>query len=265
MARRKEAEDDDSLELFLSTSCDSFGGIVFIMLLICLLPTKKLDRLIEERDRAKAQLAQIQSEIDKLQDRAKLAAAEKDQKPKSDPPTLLAKLTSAENELKARERERKDLEVALAEAPPKPKPGGELRYTRRPYLHEVDKQTFPIVIFENKVLLPQAGKDFHLNEDDFELVRLPKIMQFKPRSGKGVDAKAWLKSEDGMRVVTDRLPRDKIVVNILLYPDSVASFEAVRSAFTAQGYDYNWMPLATTEPVNLATGGGSGTTKNDAQ
>ncbi len=264
MARRKVAEDDDSLELFLSTSCDSFGGIVFIMLLICLLPTKKLDNLIAERDRARAQLAQIQSEIDKLQDRAKLASAHAP-KPKADPPPLQAQLASAENELKVRELERTELEASLAEAPPKPKPGGELRYTRRPYLHEVDKQTFPIVIFENKVMLPQAGKDFHLNEEDFELVRLPKIMQFKPLSGKGVDTKTWLKSADGLRDVTDRLPRDKIVVNILLYPDSVASFEAVRSAFTAQGYDYNWMPLAPTEPVNLATGGGSGTTKNDAQ
>src|SRR5471030_1479809 len=101
MARRREVEDDDGLELFLSTSCDSFGGIVFIMLLICLLPTKKLDSLLAERDKARAQLAQIQSEIDKLQDRAKLAATPRDsEKAKPSPAPLQVKLASAENDLK---------------------------------------------------------------------------------------------------------------------------------------------------------------------
>ncbi len=53
MARRREVEDDDGLELFLSTSCDSFGGIVFIMLLIRLLPTKKMDVMLEDLNQSK--------------------------------------------------------------------------------------------------------------------------------------------------------------------------------------------------------------------
>lgn len=264
MARRKEAEDDDSLELFLSTSCDSFGGIVFIMLLICLLPTKKLDNLLAERDRARTELARIQADIDKLEERAKLAARKADQHDAPVIRPLQEKLTTAESELKIRTQEREELEADLAKAARPSSSKGELRYTRRPYLHEVEKQTFPIVIMDNKIMLPQAGRDFHLNEVDFELIKLPKIMQFKPLPGKGVDTKKWLMSEDGLRQVTELLPRDKIVVNILLYPNSVASFEAVRSAFTAQGYDYNWMPLASSESVNLATGEG-GTKKNDAQ
>src|SRR5476649_228518 len=113
MARRREVEDDDGLELFLSTSCDSFGGIVFIMLLICLLPTKKMDGMLQDLNQSKAKLAALHAEIDALENRgasardleqkfAQLHQSEA-QKEAQRAAALKAQLEQKERELEARQ------------------------------------------------------------------------------------------------------------------------------------------------------------------
>ncbi len=106
---------------------------------------------------------------------------------------------------------------------------------------------------------------FSFNVDDFKVTKFPTYLQFAPIAGKGQDIQTWLKAGSGLRAVSEALPREKAVINLMLYPDSIKSFDAVRSAFAALGYDYNWTPLESAETVNLDTGGGGSGKKSDAQ
>src|SRR5579862_2960306 len=117
MARRSHEEADDSLELFLSTSCDSFGGIVFITLLVCLLPAKSATEAYLDLQNNRDKLAKIQREASELDAKAAKPTAPKAEEPppkqKSD--NSAEELARLEEELKSRQAELAELKATVGE------------------------------------------------------------------------------------------------------------------------------------------------------
>lgn len=270
MARRAQNEaPEDSLDLFLSTSCDSFGGIVFITLLVCLLPAKSATEALVELERSREKITQIKRELPELEAQLsqwtslkelEQALREKSGLQQRDGNDLKQDVSRAEAEAQARLRERDELKIAIANSE---KSAVDVRQTRLPRLHKVEKQNYYIVLCNGKVYLPirveNLAKD---NDSDFELVTHANFKEFKPRPEKGTEVSAWLKAEDGARSVREHLPRDKVLINIVVYPDSIAGFDFVRGAFTSSGYDYNWVPMPKNNTIKFAIGN---VKMNDAQ
>ena len=82
------------------------------------------------------------------------------------------------------------------------------------------------------------------NDADFNLTHVRRSTEFVPKPDKGVPVHDWLKAPTGLVALKRCLPNTEVIVNIVIYPDSLSDFNAIRNAFTGSHYDYNWSPMS---------------------
>lgn len=280
MRRRAATDEDSSMELFLSTSCDSFGGIVFITLMICLLPSKSNEgSSAAGLDAGPAELALLEKEKSDLSRKERifdvLARTEVGLGSTEDASRLneLFRLESEERELqhaavargkelsqlepdvKRMERDRdfltaslEQLKTGLLKAEQERTSKEEVRETRLPRLHKLSKRNYFLVLQYGKIFETQRpgadglGGD---NDTDFVLTRAGRATQYEAKPDGGTDAAAWLSNATGARALKRCLSVREYIINIVVYPDSLSVFNGVRNSFTGARYDYIWIPLSS--------------------
>ncbi|MBE7465820.1 MAG: hypothetical protein HS116_20290 [Planctomycetes bacterium] len=221
MARPKAADDaGDSLELLLDTMCNAFGGIIFITFMVVLVPKgSKQSSMDKPEHDSPAESVALECEED-----------------------LKAKAEALELELASRQRERASQ--------------AEIRYARLPRLREVNKGMYFLVLSGGKAYLPMRADSAEYNTADFTVARNGATVSCTPIPERGTEIAAWLAEPDGLRALLTGLPRDRVMIHVALYSDSVSLFAKVRAAITDAGFDYNWTPLAKGDALKLTTGSG---------
>ena len=279
MAWRKPTnEEESSLELFLSTSCDAFGGIVFIMLLVMLLrsPTQgleagaaKTDTRIEQAalERARNALAQKERIYEVLQQAAgsfgdaeaqarlaqwaRLSTEERELREAAELQRASAQQleqtnTALELDLKFLQDARERLKEGLLLVEKQNAADGELRQTRLPRLRKVPKGNCFLAVFRGKVYPVWHVGAYGLsvdNRDDFFVEVDGEETKYTLRPEKGIPVNEWLNKPEGVQALRAVRPSSLVIANIILSAESLPDFYAVRNAFTGSGYDYNWSPL----------------------
>ena len=280
----RQSEQTDSLDLLLDTVCNAFGGIIFIVLLVAVLPSGSgsaespvkaatpsqltdLQRLqatlshderivalqLETLDELKVvesaqdvkQVHELEEKMDKLRERV-----ESNRKTTSE---LETEIQERKGEIQRLDGIAKRLEVGLLRGRSE-RDQGDVRATRLPRLRGVNKGNFFLVIYQGRVYLTHEPglKSIKLydNTADFEVERHSDARIYRPRPDRGMAVAEWVKSEQ-LKELQSQLTNELVVINICIYPDSIKDLPAVRNAFTEHGYDYNWHPLTQSRPLAL--------------
>ncbi|MEI6235923.1 MAG: hypothetical protein WCT04_22945 [Planctomycetota bacterium] len=268
------------MELFLSTSCDSFGGIVFITLMICLMPSKStLEASAVPKGPSSSERAQLENVKNELSRKERVLEILKHSdgglNSSEDSARLdeLQRLENEERELRTaaalRGKEISELRVeldktvrnheflrdassrlkiGLTQVEKKDAAQSEVREARLPRLRKLNKYYYFLVVQNGKVYLTkrpgQNSLQVEFNDVDFKLTHSDRTMEFEPKPDKGVPVNDWLKAPDGVLALKRCLSKTESIVNIVIYPDSLPFFNAIRNAFTGSHYDYNWSPIS---------------------
>lgn len=289
MARRNKTEEESSLELLLDTVCNAFGGIIFIVLLLMILPVKsptgesdnkagKPASMVElaKLEALKAELSQKERvlEVQKSTSVAlELPESRDDLKRKADLEQAMQKLKDritlqSQDDDQIRKKieqlnkslvEMKDLQQRLQTGLinlRNQKEQGDVRITHLPRLHAIQgKFNYFLVVYQGRVYLThkpgQNSLELYDNTDDFNVQKTDDSWIYIPHSGKGTPVEEWLKASDGCALLQSQLLANQAVINICIYADSIGSFLSMRNAFTSKGYDYNWAPLSEQKPLIL--------------
>jgi hypothetical protein len=278
---RRYRHDHDALELLLDTVCNAFGGIIFIVLLLVILPQHDTTDAQDEKTASTAQMARVEdlrstvSRYEHLRDMLESIiegfplpegfeqAVERVENLREQVRELQemlashdlsdeeldAQLTSTRQEIQRLAGIRDRLWGLLEEEAEPP------RIIRLPRLHSVRKSNYFLIVSHGRVYytvdVGHGGLRVFENEDDLVVRTQSGGRMFRPRPNRGNPVDQWLSAPDGARRLMAHLPRHRYVVNICIYPDSLEHFEAVRNVFTSAGYQYNWHPLTDDTPLVL--------------
>lgn len=286
MARRRSTSDDSSLELLLDTVTNAFGGIVFITILVCVMPSRvasvpapteaqtDVRRLVLEKLRfevaEKEAIIQALEETFRRLENPELEAqlkilAELEERErqlrqsleirKEEDHELDAEIAEARKELEDLESLRNRLQKALVKAEREAMDLTEVRSTRLPRLRQLDKSVYFLALSRGKVYLVWRpgvrSLEVDYNAHDFVTTQMGQGVEFRPRAEGGEPASTWLQSPSGAARLFLQLSADRHVVHFIVYSDSLVVFNEVRNAFTTRGYDYNWSANVSGEGFTL--------------
>jgi hypothetical protein len=285
MARRRKQEEESSLDLLLDTVCNAFGGIIFIVLLLSVLPSRN-SAAEDSKDASAAQLAELarlrieieqEERLEKLQQNTSSALATQDAEKELQQKKLLeTKKAALRNTIDARSKTEVELNAALSKESSETsrlaalksrleaaivkgeqeRNAQEIINTRLPRLRSIaGKRRYFLIVYENRVYLTfGTGAQSHEifpNEQDLKVSSEGRGKTFVPLAGRGMPVGEWIKSPNGAAKFRGQFSEHEWVINICLYPDSVDQFNPVRNAFTERGYDYNWHPITSDRPLKL--------------
>jgi len=291
MRARKPLEQEGSLDLLLDTVCNAFGGIVFITLLVCILPSTLTENASSSTQASAAEIFELQRARETLSLKEKVLpvleqAAQNFANPEQEKElSELAELKEREREaievselLSSREADidrrikgarlqverlkaiRQRLRTGLNQIEEGKQSRRDVRFTRLPRLRKVNRNNFFIVLSGGRAYPVRRPGDrtlqYQFNEVDFEVKNLGETKSFTPLPGKGSAIGEWLRAPDEALHLLGQVPRELYLIHLIVFPDSLQHFSPVRNFFTSRCYDYNWSPLADGRPLLLVAATG---------
>lgn len=242
--KSRRNDDLSSFELLLDTMCNTFGGIVFIALLITILSESVDNHAVQ---------ATAKSDIEQKIEQVKRAVTLKDEQEKieQDIKEHLYSIESAKNKIKALEKKIDNLNKEIAKSKTAKRKERQLRLPR---LHMVDKSPVFIAV--------RHGRFYAVTNISYSIANLSSNLWGS--SARGYDDSDVFIREDRDVVIIDLLPTKgqiiergaenfgkmqqallninpaKEFINFAVYPDSFAEFNYVKEMFINRGFDYNW-------------------------
>jgi hypothetical protein len=247
MRRRRTTTELGSLELLLDTICNTFGGIIFLAILVAVLlqfsgaakqsdakagPTSSSDTVAEEVAAARRAIARQNELIASLERSVSTA-------PAGDIPQLKKQLADAIEPLHLREQ------ISSLESRLRAEAELRTREARLPMLHETTKTNIPLVLKDHRLMIllkPDAARSF--NEADFD--KKPSASgqhTFSPRPAAGIPVASNNFPIDRIATALAGFNPTKEYLGVFLWEDSFDAFAALRTLMVSKGFEYRLVPV----------------------
>ncbi|MBF0234363.1 MAG: hypothetical protein HQK65_15185, partial [Desulfamplus sp.] len=277
----RSIKDDDSgsFELLLDTMCNTFGGIVFIALLLSLLSqATEINNLSNISDYSVSNLSLSDSlkketdsdssvkELLKKVEQVKSDISAKDRKNQLENQIRIdhQSLESTEASIKILEKEvaRLRQEVASSQKPRQ-------RELRLPRLHKIEKSPVFIAI--------RQGRFYTITNVSYSIADLSSsswgnsrrgydvsdnfvreyndVVTIEPLAGKGQTIRKGSENTGKILQTISNINPQKEFVTFAVYPDSFYEFNYVKNIFIDRGFDYNWFIIK--DRLSLVKGSGA--------
>lgn len=274
MPRHASTDPSESLELFLDTISNVFGGVLFVAMLVVLMlqvtpeertreassganVTQDLTQALEQLEAQRVDAA-LRAELESIVQRqealqAEVAArqveAEARRKREADAAAELVRLRSE------MERERQALaaqEQALAAAQAK-RDG----VVRLPRFRTTAKQEVPLLVAGGRVATlfnyDPSGRVVAVNEADVEVT--DDRRRVRPREGQGLAVTPAFAEQVARQITAGLLPQ-RHFIGLGVYEDAFAEGAALRDAIVALGFEYGLVLLPRDATVAIGAEGG---------
>lgn len=295
MPRRNSDTTQDALELFLDTISNTFGGVVFIALLVAILiqVTEKRQREADPDAARKALQAEVvaaTNEVQRLekilshlremaqssehsadaQREAELAALEAEQAAldaqlaelTEDHAARRRLLTEREAELAGQEGNNHQRETELEQLKLRLEQASNLDplKVRLPRFKPVDKRQIAVLVANGRlvfVFTENAEKRYgKLNTHDLEVGPDRKTLRARRNSGLVIEDTDAFRNK--LRALLDRFDRNKDFIYMAVWPDSYDAFALLRDTLLEQQWGYGLVIMSRDEAVKLGSGSGAG-------
>lgn len=291
MARRRNSEDNSSLELLLDTMTNAFGGVLFLAILICVQLKDRAEVSAEQPDlqseitRLEAEKAvlevQLQSQLRQKQtaeqflehygNQSDLVALEHLRQIQERVEELAMKDSGLAEEIaRIQEQESQSARELEALARANDSTQQELLRMRAELESEIDKRTISgklprrrrssknevalAIKFDRLYQIVTAGA---YNETDLQIRKSNRGTELEPKSNGGTEL-AGPTMRGKVLAAIDGSPNTHYVA-IAVWPDSFDQFQAVKQYIIAAGFEYRLIMMNDDEP--LTTGGGAAYTQ----
>ncbi len=261
MRRRRATTELGSLDLLLDTICNTFGGIIFLAILVAVLlqfsgsahqsvakttPSSASDALAEEIAAARRAIARQDQLIASL-DRTTSSA------PAGDIAQLKKQLAEATEPLRLREQ-LSSLETRLSN-----EAAARTRETRLPMLHATTKTEVPIFLKAHRLtVLVKSDAARSVNDADIIQQRSSSGQRsVGPRPGAGIALTADSVPKDQIAAALAGFDPAKEYLAVFLWDDSFDTFAALRTLMVEKGFEYRLVPLPE-EVTAIPEGASSG-------
>ena len=292
--RRRSSINSSSLDLFLDTICNAFGGIMFLSILIAVLAqmqdsrqsskpsnenitqseaeefSRKLKELQSDRRRIVATIDSLeqlgigedQSEVIELKEQIRQANLRLDQAV-ADQSLVSLKLSEVQVEVTNRKQESAELEEKLVAAQAayldKAKAVDDALDSR------VQKTELPSVRATNKgnlLLAMRYGKLYLISDPtsgDYYtphaiITKTGSSTKVKPRKEAGWDLSVTGDVSE-LEAVLANEPPNATFLSVAVWPDSFREFASLKENCLRLGYDYQLLPLDEVESISIGSGG----------
>lgn len=278
MTRRRRRSSGSSLELLLDTICNTFGGVLFLAILIAMLlqlrgravsvapPSAasqlEFERLTNEQVDARERLEKINKAlreqgqlVSQFKQNAQAIAELEKQKQHRDrlnasSAKLLEDVASKQQSVNIEAQQIANLDSALAEAERdksnldsrlKKEMEARKESARLPTLHDTIKREFAVCLRHGR--LYRVLLHGQPNQQDFDVgtVAGRRTMTPKPQGGHSVPQGEPGKALFGSTL--DGIEPDISYVAIFVWPDSYAQFRQMKEVLLARGFEYRLVPL----------------------
>ncbi|MBF0468852.1 MAG: hypothetical protein HQK61_08210 [Desulfamplus sp.] len=282
----RSIKDDDSgsFELLLDTMCNTFGGIVFIALLLSLLSqSAEINNLSSISDHSGTNYSgsnlslkddlnnntDSDSSIKELlkkveQVKSDISAKERKNQLENQIKIDQRRSASTQESIKSLEKEvvRLKQEIASSQKPRQ-------RELRLPRLHKIEKSPVFIAIRQGRFytitdvsysiadLLSgswgNSGRGYDAS-DNF-IREYNNVIYIEPLAGKGQTIRKGSENMGKILQAISNINPQKEFVTFAVYPDSFSEFNYVKNIFIDRGFDYNWFIIK--DRLSLAKGSGA--------
>jgi len=289
MAKRRRVSNSDSLDLFLDTICNAFGGLLFLAILLTLLvqmrshddsgssqkvvsqveierlalEVKTAQRRREELSAQVAKLSQLAGKMDASPLQQKANAIEELQK-KLEP--LLSQIQSESQLVESMLREMREIEEQMANlevelpraredlAQAKKNLSDSLTSRQQSVEAPVERMTLKSAIcllmrYNRVYLVFRDDMNLAVNTEHVEDVSSGKNITVRPTPSKGWDITSDAGLERFKTLLVDTSPEDRFV-SIAVWPDSYGNFEKIKSIMIERNFNYELLPLTTQEKIS---------------
>lgn len=282
-----------SLELLLDTICNTFGGIIFLAILVALLlqisgPTGaspssdpatlreanlNLARVQEELDDLKRVVGQQDQMIEKMARPGDSAPTESVAELKQRHAELIAQRQQAADALQAieskqtSERQQSDSldasvrqlreRIAELERQIKDEMTARAREAKLPVLRGTKKQEMPVFLKQGRFtrLFRTRARDLNTSEVEVQALGTGRGTA-RPKPGMGILIRRGGGSRDQLVAALAGYNKDANYLAIFVWPDSFDVFAELRTVIVAQGFEYRLAPLPDEVDV-IREGGGA--------
>lgn len=290
MTRRRRRNADSSLELLLDTICNTFGGVLFLAILIAMLLQLRgraatvaspsvahqleFERLTNQQVDARERLEKISGalrEQDKLvaqfQSNSQSIAELERQKQQRDrlnatSAKLLENVAHEQQSINVEAQQLANLDAALAQAERektaldarlKRESAARQESARLPTLHDTVKREVPLCLRHGR--LYRVLVNGQPNERDFEVGSIfgRRTLTPKPQGGDSIP-----RGDAGRALVESTLQQikpDISYVAVFVWPDSYGQFRQMKEVLVQRGFEYRLVPMPAT--ANTLTEGAS--------
>lgn len=261
-SRNRLGSDPGSFDLLLDTMCNTFGGIVFIALLLSIL-SQSLE-IKKEYDIAENQPPDIlKKAIQKKVEQVKfnISLEEEIEQLVKNIRTDRQLLVSAKESIKDLENRVRVLNQEIT-ASEKQKQ----RELRLPKLHLIKKTPVFFAIRQDKFYaitdiayaIADVSKNTRIDRgydtSDVFVRKYKNVINIEPLSGKGQEIIKGAENTGKIHQAILNINPAKEFIAFAVYPDSFAGFNYVKNIFVKRGFDYNWFII--TDQLSIVKGSG---------
>lgn len=280
VGRRLSRETESSLELLLDTMCNSFGGVIFIAILVSLMSQTAKMRRPPDADALKARQAEttrteLRAELESMeaagQQQSHFAAylathpnaallpewtslvkeSEQTERQIAETESALTqqreKLRAAEGDAATANRNAGDAAASVAKARQERENRATKRELRLPRLRSTTKSPLWMLVKNSRLYITRFPEysSAESNEADLVIARNSNSVRYTARPGKGalVENEEWA-TDSRVRRILNRCATDSWDIQFAVYRDSYPAFIKVKEYFVRLGYDCNWAPMS---------------------
>jgi hypothetical protein len=296
MGRRRKGAIADSLDLFLDTICNAFGGLLFLAILLTLLVQmrssdnsgtsqntvsatdfEKLSLEVRTAERRRDELALQASKLKQAIKRVSSSPIQQQSNKldgvKAKVDAVIAQVQSESKyvasilrEIELLKEERAEVELELKEAKDRLTDGEKKlseklkrqeRFVEAPFERVTTKSPLCFLMRYNRVYLVfNSGFDATINKEHVEDLSVFGLTIVRPKRKSGWDTTV----EGGIELLRSVLlseSSDNFYCSIAVWPDSYGGFEKVKKIVVDSGFEYQLTPLSMQERVSYGDSGRS--------
>lgn len=249
--RNRDDDGSGSFELLLDTMCNTFGGVLFIALLLTIL-SQSVDMTtqpdIEKNQRFTLHKQELVRKIEVIKSNLYLEG-ERDKLTEAISADRVL-LASSKESVKALEREIELLNEKISEAQ---KP--QQRRLRLPKLHPVKKSPVFLAIRQDKFysitnvsyaitnLSESSWIERGYDTSDIFIREYQEKITIELLTGRGQMINSGSENRGKLKQAISNLNPAKEFITFAVYPDSFAGFNYVKEIFIERGFEYNWIVI----------------------
>jgi len=289
MGKRRRGASSDSLDLFLDTICNAFGGLLFLAILLTLLVQMRssddsgesqetvsavdFEKLALEVRTAERRRDELNSQVIKLKQVAGEISSGQLQQRTSDVAEIQQKLDQLVAQIQAESqqvetmlREMREIQEQMANLEVElPRAREDLANSQQDLAKNLKsreksveapveritlKSPICLLMRDNRVhVVFKDSSNQDVNEEHVEKLAEGKSTTVRPKAGRGFD----VSSEIGIKKISDHLSQfsstDRFC-SIAVWPDSYGNFEKVKKLMLDGGFNYQLHPLTTEDRVS---------------
>ncbi|MBF0242460.1 MAG: hypothetical protein HQK64_08270 [Desulfamplus sp.] len=263
--KSRRNEDLSSFELLLDTMCNTFGGIVFIALLLTLLSQYiEIDTKSDSYPLTHQKSITPNRALKKLEEvKLSISLQDRQEELKNQIQEDFNRIESAKKDIQHLEQEVDRLTQKVTESEK-----AELRTLRVPKLHKIDKSPIFIAIkggrFYTITNISYAITEISSKEwgssargydrSDIFIREQSGRVDIEPLSAKGQIIEKGAENIGKLQQAILNINPTKEFINFAVYPDSFDEFNYVKEIFIKRGFDYNWFII--NDKLSLVKGSG---------